>query len=160
MTPSLDPRPAAHLGSTPDSTVDVYRSLLRTSLRLRREMRGIFDAFGLTASQYGLLTRIPPDGITLTQLAKTAWVDPGNTSGIVDRLVREGWVDRKRSEEDRRVVTITLSEKGRVALTEMEPKYRSAVGELLKELSAEEITELGRLLEKIDRRLLSDISLS
>lgn len=136
-----------------DETVAVYRSLLRTSRRLRRRLNSLFEAYGLTGSQFGILARIPYSGITLTQLAQTAWVDPGNTSGIVERLVREGWVNRVRSSEDRRVVIITLSEKGRQVLEEIEPKHRAAVKELMSGLSREETAELGRLLEKINLRL-------
>lgn len=133
--------------------VDVYRSLIWTSRRLRRELRSLFEEYGLTGSQFAILTRIPDEGTTLTQLAQTAWVDPGNTSGIVERLVREGWVSRTRSEEDRRVVIITLSDKGRRVLDGLKPKYRSAVQELMAGLSREESAELARLLEKINRGL-------
>ena len=136
-----------------DMTIDVYRSILRTSRRLRREMQGLFDAYGLTGSQFGILRRIPPEGITLTQLAQTAMVDPGNTSGIVDRLVREGWVERTRSDEDRRVVRITLSEKGQRVLHDLEPRHRAAVQEIMSGLSEEETALLGRLLEKINGHL-------
>jgi len=145
--------PAAPPAPSHDLTLEVYRSLLRTSRRLRREMRPLFEAFGLTGSQYAVLSRIPPGGITLTQLAGIAWVDPGNTSGIVDRLAREGWVDRTRSEEDRRVVRITLSEKGKKALAELEPKHREAVRSLFAALSKEETAELGRLLAKLSSGL-------
>lgn len=132
-----------------DPVIDVYRQLLRTARRLRKEARAVFDSYELTWAQYGILARIPPEGITLTQLAQLAWVDPGNTSGIVDRLVREGWVVRRRSEVDRRVVTITLSERGAQVLSDIEPRYHSAIRRLMSGLSAHETAELGRLLDKL-----------
>lgn len=131
-------------------SVNAYRTLLRTSLRLRRRMRQLYNQYGLTGAQYNLLTRIPPSGITLTQLAKTAWADPGNTSGSVDRLEREGWVYRTRSTQDRRVVQVMLSDKGVQLLNEMTPRYNAMVSEMMGVLTSEQLTNLVELLTALD----------
>lgn len=135
-------------------SVEAYRALLRTSLRLRREVRKLFNRYGITGAQFGLLTRIPPGGITLTQLAETAWADPGNTSGVIDRLAREGWVTRTRSEEDRRVVYVCLSEKGAGLLRDLTPRYTEAVSRLMSPLSPDETAAFHHLLAKIESGLL------
>lgn len=130
--------------------VVVYQALLRTSLRLRRRMRKLYEEYGLTGAQYRLLTRIPPSGITLTQLAKTAWADPGNTSGVVDRLEHEGWVYRTRSTEDRRVVKVMLSDKGVRLLSSITPQYTRMVAQIMGALSPGELATLHELLTKLD----------
>jgi len=132
------------------ASVATYRLLLKTTLGLRRRMRRLFNAYGLTGAQFALLTRIPDEGIPLTQLAETAWADPGNTSGVVDRLAREGWVIRTRSDKDRRVVTIHLSEKGRALLGELIPRYEEAVTAMMSRLSPLELETLHQLLVKLD----------
>lgn len=150
-----------------EERVHTYRSLLRTSLRLRRHVRRLLNSYGLTGAQYGLLTRIPPEGIALTQLAATAWADPGNTSGVVDRLVREGLVQRTRSTQDRRVVMISLSDAGRELLAKLTPLYTQAVSDLMQGLSLQEVAALQTLLEKLNAAIGStneveavDISIS
>lgn len=133
-----------------EQPITTFRVLLRTSLRLRRRLRKLYNEYGLTGAQYGLMTRIPSEGITLTQLAKTAWADPGNTSGVVDRLEREGWVVRTRSSEDRRVVKVKLSGKGVDLLRTITPQYTEMVSEIMGVLSPNEITVLHELLTKLD----------
>ncbi len=137
--------------------VEAYRALLRTSMRLRRETRKLLNLYGLTGAQYGLLIRVPPEGITLTQLAETAWADPGNTSGVIDRLAREGWVKRVRSEEDRRVVNVMLSDRGKALLMELTPRYTEVVSRLMGVLSQDEIQRLKELLMRLESGLFERV---
>ena len=143
-----DPRPLQQV-----DPVAAYRRLQRTALAMRRRMRRLYSSYGLTGAQYGLLARIPEGGIPLTQLAETAWSDPGNTSSTVDRLAREGWVNRSRSETDRRVVIVHLSEKARALLAEIAPRYEEAVAEMMGALAPEEVTALDRLLARLETGL-------
>ena len=50
-------------------------------------------------------------------LANDLGVTPGNVTGIVDRLVEQGLVSRTQNPEDRRVVFLQLTEKGRETIT-------------------------------------------
>lgn len=129
--------------------LETYRALLRTSHRLKRSVRPLFARHGLTGVQFGTLTRIPPEGIPLTRLAAMSWADPGNISGVVDRLEREGWVRRERSQEDRRVVLIFLSERGRVLVEELVPLHRAAVIRAMEGLNENELATFGRLLDRL-----------
>ena len=78
-----------------DPTVATFRRLLRTSLSMKRAMGALFAEAGLTGAQFHTLVRIPDDGIPLTRLAARSWADPGNASGVVDRLERDGLVERQ-----------------------------------------------------------------
>lgn len=136
--------------ATINETLETYRALLRTALYLKRAMKTLFSRYNLTGAQFGTLTRIPPEGIPLTQLAEMAWADPGNVSGIVDRLEREGWVQRHRSSQDRRVVLIALTAQGRALLDEILPLHRAAVRQVMGVLSAAERATLRDLLARIE----------
>ena len=89
-----------------------FRSLIRASRKLRRLVRPIFAAHDLTGAQFGTLSRIPRQGISLTELAETSSSDMATVSGVVERLAKSGLVTRTRSTSDRRVVVITLTEQG------------------------------------------------
>lgn len=142
-----------------DETLETYRALLRTALYLKRAMKTLFSRYNLTGAQFGTLTRIPPEGIPLTHLAEMAWADPGNVSGIVDRLEREGWVQRQRSSQDRRVVLIALTAQGRALLDEILPQHRAAVRQVMGGLTAAERATLRDLLARIEGRVGEDIGL-
>ncbi|WP_168929086.1 MarR family winged helix-turn-helix transcriptional regulator [Paenibacillus dokdonensis] len=68
---------------------------------------------GTTWIQYLVLRtlRDHPD-IGLTELADFILIGNSTTSGVVDRLVKAGMVERKRSETDRRSITLRNTEEG------------------------------------------------
>lgn len=130
--------------------VETYRTLLRTTLRLRRAVRALFSEYNLTGAQFATLTRIPQEGIPLTELAKMAWAAPSNSSGIVDRLEREGWVTRSRSTGDRRVVLVQLTPKGKELLEALLPRYIRRVEALMAPLGERERLDLLEILAKLE----------
>jgi DNA-binding MarR family transcriptional regulator len=72
----------------------------------------------LTLSQYALLQALASrEAARVRDLASEAGVTPSTATRILDALERRAIVSRARSAEDRRGVTITLTELGREALT-------------------------------------------
>lgn len=90
-----------------------------------------------------------PEGVTLKQLSAELEVTPGAASELVEELVKKGVVSRTRSETDRRAVCIRFLDNvmamHRAASKEIENTYRK----MLSVLSAEELSEWERLLDKI-----------
>lgn len=66
--------------------------------------------YGLTYAQYEALAAVARAGaeVSLGQIAAGVKCSRGNLTGIVDRLERAGWIRRRRSAKDRRVITIQL----------------------------------------------------
>lgn len=126
-----------------------YKMLTRTARALRRYVNVTLKEHGLTGAQFSLLTSIPPEGIPLTQLASRSWADPGNVSGTIDRLESSGWVVRERSVDDRRVVLVFLSERGRELVEALVPRHREAVDRAFHGLSCEQMEQLRTLLEAL-----------
>lgn len=61
---------------------------------------------------------------TAGELAKAAELSPASVSTMLDNLERDGIVERTRSESDRRVVVVTLTESGRALLAEKRERFR------------------------------------
>jgi len=60
---------------------------------------------GLSGPQFGILSQLQFGGKTrLSELGKRLWVSGGNVTGLVDRLVKAGYVKRIRMHTDRRVI--------------------------------------------------------
>jgi DNA-binding MarR family transcriptional regulator len=53
------------------------------------------------------------DGLKSSDVAARGWSTPGTLTSVVDTLVREGYVERRRDVGDRRVVRLFVTEKGR-----------------------------------------------
>jgi len=90
---------------------------------------------------------------TCSDLSRQLRHDTGALTRTVDQLQERGYVVRERSEEDRRVVELHLTDKGRAKLIELNPRVIALFNDTLDEFSDEEFAELNRLLKKLKSRL-------
>jgi DNA-binding MarR family transcriptional regulator len=77
-------------------------------------------AAGLKLSLAGLgVLRIlmSEDGLKASEVADRAWSSPGTLTSVVNTLVRDGFVERKPDDADRRVVRLYITEQGRAVIT-------------------------------------------
>ena len=140
-----------------DPTVATFRRLLRTTLSMKRALGALFAEAGLTGAQFHTLVRIPDEGIPLTRLAARSWADPGNASGVVDRLERDGLVERRAAPHDRRVVLVHATPAGRSVVSRLWPEYVSGIHRIMEPLNAEEQAHLNELLERLAGREDEDV---
>ncbi|MGE5132844.1 MAG: MarR family winged helix-turn-helix transcriptional regulator [Gemmatimonadota bacterium] len=70
------------------------------------------------------------DGLKSSEVAERGWWTPGTVTSVADVLVRDGYVERRRDEADRRVVRLHLTGPGREvvgeAISAMAPKWQQA----------------------------------
>ena len=85
----------------------------------------------------------------MTSVAKSLGVTTGTLTISVNSLVKKNYVTRVRSEEDRRVVLISLTEKGREAYMQHKQFRDGLVTSIVKDLSEEEKVILQKALKKI-----------
>jgi DNA-binding MarR family transcriptional regulator len=95
----------------------------------RRCDRFLGARYNLTTPQYLLLLAAHNRGeTTLGTLSTFLHCSRGNITGIVDRLERDGWLVRERSTDDRRVIKVNLTEKGKTVTTIREELARELSG--------------------------------
>jgi DNA-binding MarR family transcriptional regulator len=83
------------------------------------------QAAGLKISLAGLgVLRVlmASDGLKSTELADRAWSSPGTVTSVVTTLVRDGFVERKPDETDRRVVRLYITDQGRALISYYVPQ--------------------------------------
>ena len=86
----------------------------------------------------------------MTSVARSLDVTTGTLTIAVNSLVKKGYVDRVRSEEDRRVVLISLSEKGKRAYLHHREFHDQMIDAVIEELTEEEQQVLERALRKLN----------
>ncbi len=87
----------------------------------------------------------------MSTIAKALSVTVGTLTIAMNSLVKKGYVNRERSSEDRRVVNISLSEKGRQAYLHHQEFHRQMIEGILESLTPEETEVLKRSLDKLTR---------
>lgn len=79
-------------------------------------------------------------------------LNPGSVSVAVDRLYKKGLVSRVESESDRRVHTVSLTEKGRRVFVPVFREHAALIKRAFQDVSPEEQRQLEEVLKRIGRR--------
>tara|TARA_Y100000588_G_scaffold213793_1_gene227730 strand:+ start:1598 stop:2047 length:450 start_codon:yes stop_codon:yes gene_type:complete len=95
--------------------------------------RQIYQEFGITEQQWRVLRVLwENDSKSLLALAEATLISSPSLVGVVDRLARNGLVERRRSKTDRRVVHILVTRSGK----ELEHAVQPRIDEIYKLLEA------------------------
>ena len=87
----------------------------------------------------------------MTSVAKSLEVTTGTLTIAVNSLVKKGYVERVRSEEDRRVVLVSLSEKGKKAYLHHQQFHQQMIASILETLDGQEQQVLEKALQKLNQ---------
>lgn len=130
-------------------------NLLRANDQLQNRFCRFFRNYGLTSSQYNVLRILRGEGKPLPSLEiaeRMIQVVPAIT-GLIDRLEKQGLVERRRCQEDRRVVYVEITSKAREILDQIDEPLNTLHKDLMGHMTRGELQELSRLLEKARARM-------
>lgn len=104
----------------------------------------------VTHDQYYVLRYIYKRGVcTSTELADVFAVNKSAITAMTNRLVEKGMIERGRGGDDRRIIALSLTEKGRKWLEETEQNVYELVEAIMTKLSHEEIEQFIQTYEKL-----------
>jgi len=101
---------------------ELFLNLIRTSEWLQGEFARVFKAHGITQPQFNVLKILQVEekyGIPIQKIGKRMTTRSSDVTRLVDRLERSGLVERFRTEEDRRVIYVRLTEAGRALIDQL-----------------------------------------
>ena len=87
----------------------------------------------------------------MSTIAREISVTVGTLTIAMNRLVKKGYVLRERGKEDRRVVYISLTERGRAAYVHHARFHKAMIDSISDELTSEEMELLIKTLTKLDK---------
>jgi uncharacterized lipoprotein YddW (UPF0748 family)/DNA-binding MarR family transcriptional regulator len=122
---------------------------------LSEKIDSIFDEWDITPQQFNILRILRGEGKPLSTLAiRQRMLDKmSDTSRIVDRLVKKGLVKKSPNDDDRRLVDVVITPKGRKLLEKIDP-FEDNADKIMTSLSEEETRTLNGLLDKLRNVML------
>jgi len=139
-------------------SADTIRAKLRMWLRLlaaaqdiERDLQSRLREHGQTLPRFDCLAtldRAPEGGLTMGELSARLRVSNGNVTGVVDRLVREGFAERSSPPGDRRRIHIALTPRGREQFATMLAEHNGWIEDIFADLDPSDIETLTQLLQK------------
>jgi DNA-binding MarR family transcriptional regulator len=105
----------------------------------------------LTTSQFFLLIALyEENGILISKLAEKVALDKATLTGIIDRLERDGLVERRDDPKDRRAIRVYLTPKAESLREELLEIYHRNNSRFLSVLSEEEREVFERVVQKLE----------
>ena len=136
-----------------------YDTLNDVLVNLFRDINSIEEK-AITSQEYKDLTNndmhvISAIGVGTTKnmssIAKELSVTVGTLTISMNSLVKKGYVLRERGKEDRRVVYISLTERGRAAYVHHARFHKAMIDSISDELTSEEMELLIKTLTKLNK---------
>jgi DNA-binding MarR family transcriptional regulator len=139
-----------------DVELAAWRGFLRTHAALVKELDADLEAqHQLPLSSYDVLTTLADQTegrMRMRDLADAVVLSRSGLTRLVDRLQREGLIDREQCVSDARGAYAVLTEEGRARLYEAQPLHRESVRRrFLSQFSAEELQVLAACWERLAR---------
>ena len=123
-------------------------------LRLARQLRKETESLGVTSRQVTLLWLILQNpGLSLRELAASEGISAPALSGHVDRLEKALLIERVRSETDRRIVGLVLTDEGAKLLRRVRARRTSWLAKRLDGLCADDLAAVEAAIEPLERLL-------
>ena len=113
-------------------------------------------ALGLTPPQFDIIATLGnTNGMTATALGEKTLITKGTLTGVVDRLVERGWVERAAHDSDRRCQMVRLTPAGEALFAQVFPAHMAHLAACFAGVSAADharwqtvLREMGQLFKK------------
>jgi DNA-binding MarR family transcriptional regulator len=134
-----------------DYVKEIVGALRQISALLYHNSREMKRRYGISGPQLVVLRTIvdavrPLSAIQISRILK---VSPSNITGMVDRLEKMGFAERRRNEDDRRTINVFPTASGKELAQRTIPLIEEKLIKGLKDLTHIEISSIYLSLEKI-----------
>lgn len=131
--------------------IELVKEIMKITKKIARHQ---FDQFDITAPQGMLLGQLIRHGkMKVSDLSKKMGLSNSTVSGIIDRLEKQGMVQRIRSQEDRRVVYVDVTPKFKDAFEKNFKDMEKRFEEILNRADEKEIDTILNGLETLKKVL-------
>jgi DNA-binding MarR family transcriptional regulator len=131
---------------------EAFLNIFVTANFLRMKNDEVLSRYGLTSPQYNVLRILRgkfPDGYPRCDIITRMMDQAPDVTRLIDRLIKEGYVERFNSSEDRRLSIAKITDKGLQLLDKLKPEIENLHQLISDNLNKEERKQLSILLEKI-----------
>ncbi len=128
-----------------------FRTIIRT---VRNHYRQVQERCGVSGAQLWALAAVESGkGIKVNDVARHLAIHQSTASNLIDKLEEMSMVERRRSDDDRRVVCVYITPAGRALLRRAPKPAQGVLPGALEALSAHEVRALRAHLDSLIRRM-------
>ena len=136
--------------------LDVAKLIKEVMVLFKQNMSKTFGDIGITGPQGMVIGLLCKNGkMMISELSNNLTLSNSTVSGIIDRLEKQGIVIRERSEEDKRVVYVSLTSKFEEMHQQFHQRAEKNIENIMKNGTTEELSKIVEGLNTL-KKLLSN----
>lgn len=129
---------------------EVWDLIVGLTRKVNKEADKALEQIGLSYFEFKVMCALDEEGkVPMSRVAEKYMLTKAGLTSIIDRLEEKNLVKRVRSEEDRRVIYVELTDKGREKLAESRKIFQEVLANFMRKISEDEIKELERIFTKL-----------
>ncbi len=137
----------------PPEALHAWLIMLKAWQSMSRYLLQALAEEGLGESDFRVLEVLLHKGpMPVNAIGPKVYLNPGSVSVAVDRLYKKGFVSRVECSADRRVRTVSLTEKGRQMFVPLFRRHAALIKGAFQDVTSEELEQVERVLKKIGKR--------
>jgi MarR family 2-MHQ and catechol resistance regulon transcriptional repressor len=134
------------------SAIHTWLVMMKAHQSIARYLLPVIIKEGLGDSDFRVLEVLLHKGpMPVNAIGPKVDLNPGSVSVAVDRLHKKGFVSRVESVNDRRVRTVSMTEKGREMFVPLFRRHGALIKRAFQDVSSEELQQLEATLKKIGK---------
>jgi DNA-binding MarR family transcriptional regulator len=132
------------------TSTKLYHLLTEVFILLDDADRRTLTLHNLSIRQFNILYHLDQEqGLSINELSNHLLCDKSNTTRLVERMKQDGLVTREQDPNDRRYVSVRLTEEGMRLREKAMAAHQNNVDERFKTLSSQEQVKLNKLLVQL-----------
>ncbi|MBY7142119.1 MarR family transcriptional regulator [Virgibacillus sp. NKC19-3] len=131
--------------------------LMKSAKSIQEQIKKDIHKHGMKTSDFTVLEALYHKGRqTVKQISDAVLINTGSITYVIDKLESNHLLERSNSKEDRRVVHIQITEKGKEVMDDIFPKHQNAIEEIFSDLTTEEKETLIDLLKRAGKKEINE----
>lgn len=155
----MSANPSSSLSLDSKQSLRLWLRLYRSVAEIERELRSrLLRHYGISLSRFDVMSALDHAGepLTMGQLSNRLLVSNGNVTGLITRLVDDGLVTRAAHATDRRVQTVTLTERGQTEFRRIARSHEDWLATILGDMPTENAHMISENLDQMMRHVRLD----
>ncbi|MGM0640100.1 MAG: MarR family winged helix-turn-helix transcriptional regulator [Thermotogota bacterium] len=137
------------------TSTDLEKTLRDICFKIKIEGRKVLKRFDISSAQFDLLQLLYFKGEKkLSDISKILGVTKSTTTGLIKRLLNQGLIEKKQSDEDKRVFHVKISKKGSGIIEEVIERRVGLIEKITQKMGkdkefVEKLIELEKTLNEV-----------
>ncbi|RDW19035.1 MarR family transcriptional regulator [Oceanobacillus arenosus] len=127
--------------------------LMKASKSIEELIKKDISGHGMKSSDFAVIEAVYSKGKqTIRQISEAVLINTGSITYVIDKLEKNGLVERINCKDDRRVVYIQITDKGKELMDEVFPKHQQVIETLFEDITPEEKQIVIDVLKKVGKK--------